>query len=37
MARLTTRDQAAVTAALSMLIEAAGDEYGITEYSPVPL
>jgi len=37
MARLTTRDQAVVTAALTLLIQAAGDEYGITEYSPVPL
>ena len=37
MARLTTRDQAAVTAALGLLIEAAGDEYGVTAHSPVPL
>jgi hypothetical protein len=37
MERLTSHDQAAVTATLHMLIQAAGDEYGITEYSPVPL
>jgi hypothetical protein len=37
MARLTTRDQEAVTAALGLLIEAAGNEYGLTAYSPVPL
>jgi DNA-binding MarR family transcriptional regulator len=37
MAQLTLHDQAAVTTALGLLVEAAGDEYGITAYNPVPL
>lgn len=37
MARLTPQQQAAVTAALSLLVSAAGDDYGITAHRPVPL
>jgi DNA-binding MarR family transcriptional regulator len=37
MARLAPRDQAAVSAALGLLVEAAGDEYGINAYSPIPM
>ena len=37
MARLAPRDQEAVTAALGLLVAAAGDEYGITAHRPVPL
>jgi DNA-binding MarR family transcriptional regulator len=37
MARLAPRDQEAVTAALGLLVAAAGDDYGITAHRPVPL
>ena len=37
MARLAPADQAAVTAALGLLVGAAGDDYGITAARPVPL
>jgi DNA-binding MarR family transcriptional regulator len=37
MARLAPPEQAAVTAALGLLVRAAGDEYGVTEHRPVPL
>jgi DNA-binding MarR family transcriptional regulator len=37
MARLAPAEQAAVTAALGLLVRAAGDEYGVTEHRPVPL
>jgi DNA-binding MarR family transcriptional regulator len=37
MARLTPPDQEAVTAALRLLVAAAGDDYGITAHRPVPL
>lgn len=37
MARLTPPQQAAVTAALGLLVSAAGDDYGITAHRPVPL
>jgi DNA-binding MarR family transcriptional regulator len=37
MARLTAADQEAVTVALGLLVEAAGDEYGVTAHRPVPL
>jgi DNA-binding MarR family transcriptional regulator len=37
MARLTPAEQAAVTAALGLLVRAAGDEYGVTAHRPVPL
>jgi DNA-binding MarR family transcriptional regulator len=37
MAKLEPADQAAVTAALSLLVGAAGDEYGVTAHRPVPL
>jgi DNA-binding MarR family transcriptional regulator len=37
MARLTAREQAAVTAALELLVAAAGEDYGITASRPVPL
>lgn len=37
MARLTPAEQAAVTAALGLLIGAAGDDYGLTAHRPVPL
>ena len=37
MARLAPAQQAAVTAALLLLIGAAGDDYGITASRPVPL
>jgi len=36
MARLAPADQEAVTAALGLLVSAAGDDYGITAYRPVP-
>ena len=36
MARLAPADQEAVTAALGLLASAAGDDYGITAYRPVP-
>ena len=36
MARLAPADQEAVTAALGLLVGAAGDDYGITAYRPVP-
>jgi len=35
MAQLTSYDQTAVTAALGRLVQAAGDEYGITAYIPL--
>ncbi len=37
IAKLEPADQAAVTAALALLVEAAGDEYGVTAHRPVPL
>jgi len=37
MAKLEPADQAAVTAALALLVGAAGDEYGVTAHRPVPL
>jgi DNA-binding MarR family transcriptional regulator len=37
MARLAPPQQAAVTAALGLLVAAAGDDYGITAHRPVPL
>jgi DNA-binding MarR family transcriptional regulator len=37
MARLAPPDQEAVTAALGLLVAAAGDDYGITAHRPVPL
>jgi hypothetical protein len=37
MARLAPEDQQAVTAALGLLVSAAGDDYGITAHRPVPL
>jgi DNA-binding MarR family transcriptional regulator len=37
MARLTPAQQAVVTAALELLIGAAGDDYGISAHRPVPL
>ncbi len=37
LARLTPADQEAVTAALGLLVNAAGDEYGISASRPVPL
>jgi hypothetical protein len=37
MARLAPGEQEAVTAALALLVGAAGDDYGITAHRPVPL
>jgi DNA-binding MarR family transcriptional regulator len=37
LARLAPAEQAAVTAALGLLVGAAGDDYGITANRPVPL
>lgn len=37
MARLASPERAAVTAALALLVGAAGDDYGITAHRPVPL
>lgn len=37
MARLTPAEQAAVTAALGLLVRAAGHDYGLTARRPVPL
>jgi DNA-binding MarR family transcriptional regulator len=37
MGRLSPDDQAAVTAALRLLVDAAGDDYGVVAHSPVPL
>jgi DNA-binding MarR family transcriptional regulator len=37
LARLAPPDQEAVTAALGLLVAAAGDDYGITAHRPVPL
>ena len=37
MARLAPADQEAVTAALGLLVSAAGDDYGFTAYRRVPL
>jgi DNA-binding MarR family transcriptional regulator len=37
LGRLAPQDQAAVTAALGLLVGAAGDDYGITAARPVPL
>jgi DNA-binding MarR family transcriptional regulator len=36
MSRLSPGDQAAVTSALSLLVEAAGDDYGLRAHSLVP-
>ena len=37
MARLSPAQQAVVTVALGLLVDAAGDDYGITAHRPVPL
>jgi DNA-binding MarR family transcriptional regulator len=37
LARLAPAEQEAVTAALGLLVGAAGDDYGITAHRPVPL
>jgi DNA-binding MarR family transcriptional regulator len=37
MARLASPERAAVTAALGLLVSAAGDDYGITASRPLPL
>jgi len=37
MARLAPEEQAAVTAALGLLVSAAGEDYGVTAQRPVPL
>ncbi|MGD0560893.1 MAG: MarR family transcriptional regulator [Streptosporangiaceae bacterium] len=37
MARLPGPDRAAVTDALGLLVAAAGDDYGVTALSPIPL
>jgi DNA-binding MarR family transcriptional regulator len=37
MGRLTPAEQAAVTAALGLLVRAVGDDYGLTAQRPVPL
>jgi len=37
LARLAPAEQVAVTAALGLLVSAAGDDYGITAHRPVPL
>jgi DNA-binding MarR family transcriptional regulator len=37
MARLAPPERAAVTAALGLLVGAAGDDYGVTAHRPVPL
>ena len=37
LGRLAPQDQAAVTAGLGLLVDAAGDDYGITPNRPVPL
>jgi len=37
MARLAPDEQATVTAALSLLVSAAGEDYGVTARRPVPL
>jgi DNA-binding MarR family transcriptional regulator len=37
MARLAPAEQEAVTAALRLLVRAAGDEYGLAAHRPVPL
>lgn len=37
MARLGPEERAAVTAALGLLVSAAGDDYGVTAHRPVPL
>jgi DNA-binding MarR family transcriptional regulator len=37
MARLAPAEQEAVTAALGLLVGAAGDDYGLTSHRPVPL
>jgi len=37
MARLAPAEQAAVAAALGLLVSAAGDDYGINAHRPVPL
>ena len=34
---LMTGEQEAVTAALALLVSAAGDDYGVTAHRPVPL
>lgn len=37
MARLTPAKRETVTAALALLVRAAGDDYGLTAHRPVPL
>ncbi|HTU04409.1 MAG TPA: MarR family transcriptional regulator [Trebonia sp.] len=37
MARLTPAERQTVTAALGLLVRAAGDDYGLTAHRPVPL
>ena len=37
MARLSPAQQAVVTVSLGLLVEAAGDDYGVTAHRPVPL
>jgi len=37
MSRLTPAEQEAVTAALGLLVRAAGDDYGLAAHRPVPL
>ena len=37
MARLAPEEQETVTAALGLLVQAAGEEYGVTAHRPVPL
>jgi DNA-binding MarR family transcriptional regulator len=37
LGHLAPEDQAAVTAALGLLVDAAGDDYGVTAARPVPL
>ena len=37
MGRLSPAEQVAVTAALGLLVRAAGDDYGLTAQRPVPL
>jgi DNA-binding MarR family transcriptional regulator len=37
MARLSPAQQAVVTVSLGLLVDAAGDDYGVTAHRPVPL
>jgi hypothetical protein len=37
MARLSPAEQAAATAALGLLVQVAGDDYGLTAHRLVPL